>query len=66
MASADPLYRYDTGYYEYIPGLILPGKMVPEGHYTCTKEAVDAAINVDIDDSDVLFATYPKTGETIT
>ena len=55
------LYGYDVGFYECC-GVILPGKMLPGGVYTVSKKAVDAARDVEIDPSDVLSATYPKTG----
>ena len=29
---------------------------------TWSKKAVDAALNLNLEDSDILFATYPKTG----
>ena len=65
MAFDNSLFQYDAGYYEYIPGSWLPGKIVPKGFFTCSKEAIHAALEVDLDDSDVLVATYPKTGNII-
>ena len=62
MAFDYSLYEHNVGYYEFMPGRYLPGKMPLEGDLTWNKEAVDAAVNVDLDDSDILFATYPKTG----
>ena len=62
MANTDSsLYGYDVGFYE-CSGVIVPGKMLPDGFYTVSKKAVDAARDVEIDPSDVLSATYPKTG----
>ena len=61
MSFDNSLFNRDVGYYEYIPGKMwLPGKLV--GRMTWTRRAVDAAINVELKDSDVMFATYPKTG----
>ena len=62
MASEKSLYEHDVGFYYNMPGLGLPGKLISNGYSTWSKRAVDAAINVDLDDSDVLVATYPKTG----
>ena len=64
MASEKSLYEHDVGFYYYMPGLGLPGKLISKGYSTWSRKAVDAAINVDLDDSDVLVATYPKTGKT--
>ena len=64
MAFEKSLYEFDAGYFEYIPGLWLPGKTIPGSKFGCmSKKAVDAAINVELDDSDVLLGTYPKTGK---
>ena len=62
MAAKTSLYKYDAGFYYYAPGVGLPGKLIPQGYSTWSRKAVEAAINVDLDDSDVLVATYPKTG----
>ena len=65
MAFDSSLYDYDAGYYMYqFPegSFWLPGKMVLNGRATWSRRAVDAAINADLDDSDILVATYPKTG----
>ena len=65
MAFDSSLYDYDAGYYMYqFPegSFWLPGKMVPNGLATWSRRAVDSAINADLDDSDILVATYPKTG----
>ena len=65
MAFDNSLYDYDAGYYMYQSPesrFWLPGKMVPNGRATWSRRAVDAAINADLDDSDILIATYPKTG----
>ena len=43
MANIDTsLYGYDVGFYECC-GMILPGKMLPDGAYTASKKAVDAS-----------------------
>ena len=63
MEFDNSLFEYDAGYYQLTKDFWLPGTMVPKGFYTCSKRAVDAAVNVELDDSDVLIATYPKTGE---
>ena len=58
------LYDHDAGYYEYIPGMWLPGKLVPGCRMgTWSRSAVDAGLNVDLDDSDVIIGTYLKTGK---
>ena len=62
MAFDNSLFQYDAGYYEYLPEFWFPGTLVPNGFFTCSKEAVDEALKVELDDSDVLIATYPKTG----
>ena len=62
MANIDTsLYGYDVGFYECC-GMILPGKMLPDGAYTISQRAIDAARDIEIHPSDVLSATYPKTG----
>ena len=63
MESEKSLYEHDVGFYHYMPRLGLPGKLIPQGYSTWSRKAVDAAVNVDLDDSDVLVATYPKTGK---
>ena len=63
MEFDNSLFEYDAGYYQLTKDFWLPGTMVPKGFYTCSKGAVDAAVNVELDDSDILIATYPKTGE---
>ena len=63
MAAQDSLYDYDAGYYEYIPDVWLPGKLIGQGMFgTWSPRAVDGAKNMDLDDMDVLMASYPKTG----
>ena len=63
MTAKDPLFDYDPGYYEVIKDVWLPGKLTgPKPFGTWTRKAVDAAVNMDLDDSDVLLASYPKTG----
>ena len=57
------LYDYDAGYYEYIPDVWLPGKLIGLGVFgTWSKRAVDGAKDMELDDSDVLISSYPKTG----
>ena len=64
MAFDKSLYQYDAGYYQLIEGKAwLAGKMVPNGVFTFSRKAVDAAVNVNLDESDVLIGTYPKTGK---
>ena len=55
------LFEENVGYYRN-RGIWLPGKRIENGRLTWTAKAVDAALNMDLNDSDVLFATYPKTG----
>ena len=63
MAGKDPLFDYDAGYYEVTKDFWLPGKLVhPKAFGTWTRRAVDAAVNMELDDSDVIMAAYPKTG----
>ena len=56
------LFQENVGYYRN-RGIWLPGKRTENGRLTWTEKAVDAALNMDLNDSDVLFATYPKTGK---
>ena len=63
MSSYDTsLFDYDAGYYEFLPNNWLPGRIVPGGRFTWSQKAIDAAVNLDLKDSDVIVATYPKTG----
>ena len=62
MAFDNSLYEYDVGYYEFLPGNWIPGKLIPDASFTWSRKAIDAAMNVELDDSDILIATYPKTG----
>ena len=62
MSFPNTLFSVDAGYYEYVPGVYLPGKLVPDGQHTWSRRAVDAANSVDLRDSDVIIAAYPKTG----
>ncbi len=63
MAKLDQsLYDFDVGYYEYCPGTWLPGKLLQECGAAFTREAVDKALAVELQDTDVMFAAYPKTG----
>ena len=42
----------------------LPGKLAPGAKLgTWPRRAVDAALNVDLDDSDFIIGTYLKTGK---
>ena len=65
MAFDNSLYEYNAGYYQLLEGKAswLAGKMVPNGVFTFSKKAVDAAVNVNVNESDVLVGTYPKTGK---
>ena len=63
MAFDNSLFREDAGYYLY-KGIWLTGKFVPNARLTMSKKAVDAALSLELEDSDILFATYPKTGIT--
>ena len=36
--------------------------MIPNGTMTISQKAVDAAVSVNLDDSDILLSTYHKTG----
>ena len=64
MAFDSSLYDNDAGYYLVPEGNFwLPGKLVPNGKATWSRRALDAAVNVDLNDSDILIATYPKTGQ---
>ena len=63
MSFNNTLYDHDAGYYEYVPGMYLPGKFVPDGRMTWSRPAVDQALKVELKDSDVMLATYPKTGK---
>ena len=63
MSSYDTsLFDYDAGYYEFLPNNWLPGRIVPGGRFTWSQKAIDTAVNLDLKDSDVIVATYPKTG----
>ena len=58
------LFKYDAGYYEYIPELWMCGKFTTDDAWArFSREAVDAAVSAQLWDTDVLVATYPKTGE---
>ena len=59
MAAADPLLDQNVEYYEYLKGIWLPHNL--EGP-TISKMAVDAAREMPLRDSDVILASYPKTG----
>ncbi len=64
MAAYDnSLFKYDAGYYEFLPGKWLPGKLVPGAYVTYTQKAIDAMGSIHVDDSDFLVAIYPKTGQ---
>ncbi len=53
---------HDVGFYEYEPGLWLPGKMGGVVSVAITPRAVDATRKMALHDDDVLVASYPKTG----
>ena len=59
MAAADPLLDQNVEYYEYLKGIWLPHNL--EGP-TISRMAVDAAREMPLRDSDVILASYPKTG----
>ena len=59
MAGKDPLCDFDAGLYEVTKDFWLPGKLVHP------RRAVDAAVNMELDDCDVIMAAYPKTGRTV-
>ena len=63
MSFDTSLFDYDGGYYEFLPNNWLPGRLVPGGRFTWSQKAIDTAVNLDLKDSDVIIATYPKTGE---
>ena len=62
MTSPAEMFKYDAGYYEYTPGLWMCGKLAPSAFGTFNRHAVDAAVNAQLKDTDVMVATYPKTG----
>ena len=41
----------------------MAGRLIEGGAFTWSRKAVDAALNLDLKDSDVIIATYPKTGK---
>ena len=56
------LCEHDAGFYQYPPGgWWLPGEFAENGLFKCGQKSVEAAVNVDLDDSDVLIASYLKT-----
>ena len=64
MSSYDTsLFDYDPGFYEVLPNKWMAGKFVPGAAFTWSRKAVDAAVNLDLKDSDVIIATVPKTGK---
>ena len=52
----------DPEYFEFLPDHWIPGKIVPPSNMAWTPKSIDAAVNVNLEDSDVITATYPKTG----
>ena len=63
MAFDSSLYKHDAGYYPLLDGKFwFPSKFTPQGIVTFSRKAIDAAVNAELNDSDVLIATYPKTG----
>ena len=62
MSFDNSLFEHDAGYSEYVPGFWLPTKPLPNDPAQITPKAIDAALSVDLDVSDILIATYPKTG----
>ena len=65
MSYDTSLFDYDPGYYEFLPNNWLPGKIVSGSTSAWTQKAIDAAVNLDLKDTDVIIATYPKTGKFI-
>ena len=64
MSDSAGLFKYDAGYYEYTPGLWMCGKFTTDDAWaTFNRKAVDAAVKAELRDTDVLVATYPKTGK---
>ncbi len=59
MSSEASLFEYDLDYREFLPGRRLPTKKSPTTHVSYAPELVHRA---EFDDSDILMATYPKTG----
>ena len=62
MSYDTSLFDHDAGYYEFLPNNWIPGRIAPGAKLTWSRKAVHAAINVDLKDSDVISATYPKSG----
>ena len=62
MSFDASLFDYDVGYYEFLPNRWLPGRIAPGGWFTWSQKAIDAAVSLDLKDSDVIIGTYPKTG----
>ena len=63
MAWDNSHFDYDSGYYEFMPGRWLAGKVHEHSLFTWSSKAIERAVNVDLKDSDCIIATYPKTGE---
>ncbi len=63
MDTESPLFERDAGYYEFTPGKWLPGNPMSNGNRSFNKDVVAKAVAVEFEDSDVLIATYPKTGQ---
>ena len=59
-AAADPLLDQNVEYYEYMKGIWLPHNL--EGP-SISRMAVDAVREMPLRDSDVILASYPKTGK---
>ncbi len=61
-----PVLQYDAGYYEYSPGLWLPGRLTAQDAMgTLSRRAVDAASRITLRNSDILLASYPKSGKSV-
>ena len=57
------LCEHDAGYYQFPSGgWWLPGEYTENGLFRCSRKSVEVAVNVDLDDSDILIASYMKTG----
>ena len=63
MAYDTSLLGNDPGYYEFRPNHWLPGKIVPPQRMAWPQRAIDAAMNLELKDTDIIIATYPKTGK---
>ena len=63
MSYDTSLFDHDPEYYEFLPNNWLPGKIIPGSSSAWPQKAIDAAVTMDLKDTDVIIATYPKTGK---